>query len=624
MIALAVIGEACGSTSVNVVGPTTSKCQVSVANSMASVPASGASGTLSVDATRDCTWSASTAAAWISITSSSTGQGSGSVGYRVAPNQDPIVRRGMVVVNDQQVQISQEAAPCRFAVSPTSASMGSAGGTLGISVESGGCSWTAASRASWMSISDGASGNGNGHVTVAVAPNSGAARSGTLTIAGVTVTVAQADVTSECGGQLNPTASSVSAAATSGSIAVAIGKACSWTAASSVDWITVTSGAAGTGPGNVQYNVAANPQATPRQGVLTVAGLTFTVSQAALGCSYAIDPTTGSFPDTGGHGAFAVHAPGACAWSATSGASWISIDGAGSGSGEGSVQFTVAANPGDARTGTIGVGGQTFTVAQATSPCTFTLNPSSASIGADGGGGSFGVASRDGCSWSAVSGANWITITSGSNGTGAGTVGYSAAPNPNGPRAGVITVGGARFTLMQGAGCTYTIAPGSQTVPSAGGSASVSVTASGGCSWTATSNAAWITVGSGSSGNGNGTVVLSVAANDSGAARTGTATIAGQTFTVTQDVACTYTLSAPGQQVDAAGTVGSVNVMTGPSCGWTATSNADWISVNGSTASGSGSATIGFAVAANPGPQRMGTITIGGQAFTVTQFAGSE
>jgi len=121
VIALAVIGEACGSTSVNVVGPTTSKCQVSVANSMASAPASGASGTLNVDATRDCTWSASTAAPWISITSSSTGQGSGSVGYRVAPNQDPIVRRGTVAVNDQQVQISQDAAPCRFVVSPTSA-----------------------------------------------------------------------------------------------------------------------------------------------------------------------------------------------------------------------------------------------------------------------------------------------------------------------------------------------------------------------------------------------------------------------------------------------------------------------------------------------------------------------
>ena len=51
--------------------------------------------------------------------------------------------------------------------------------------------------------------------------------------------------------------------------------------------------------------------------------------------------------------------------------------------------------------------------------------------------------------------------------------------------------------------------------------------------WTASSNNPWITVTSGSSGSGAGTVGYSVASN-SGSARTGTITIAGQTFTVSQ------------------------------------------------------------------------------------------
>src|SRR5690242_17928940 len=114
LITVALLAPACGSSSVNVVGPTTAKCQVSVSNSMASAPATGGSGTVSVDATRDCTWTASANAAWISITSAASGQGAGAVSYRVAPNQDPSARRGTVAVNDQQVQISQEAAPCRF------------------------------------------------------------------------------------------------------------------------------------------------------------------------------------------------------------------------------------------------------------------------------------------------------------------------------------------------------------------------------------------------------------------------------------------------------------------------------------------------------------------------------
>jgi hypothetical protein len=83
--------------------------------------------------------------------------------------------------------------------------------------------------------------------------------------------------------------------------------------------------------------------------------------------------------------------------------------------------------------------------------------------------------------------------------------------------------------------CTYYIFPTSQSFSSAGGSGSVNVTAPSGCPWTATSNASWITITSGSSGNGNGTVNYSVASNPSTTPRTGTMTIAGQTFTVTQD-----------------------------------------------------------------------------------------
>jgi len=87
-----------------------------------------------------------------------------------------------------------------------------------------------------------------------------------------------------------------------------------------------------------------------------------------------------------------------------------------------------------------------------------------------------------------------------------------------------------------GSSCTYAISPTSASVPASGGSGTVSVTTQTGCSWTASSNASWITISSGASGSGNGSVAYSVAAN-TGAARTGTLTIAGQTFTVNQAAA---------------------------------------------------------------------------------------
>ncbi|MDY6986961.1 MAG: choice-of-anchor U domain-containing protein, partial [Thermodesulfobacteriota bacterium] len=78
--------------------------------------------------------------------------------------------------------------------------------------------------------------------------------------------------------------------------------------------------------------------------------------------------------------------------------------------------------------------------------------------------------------------------------------------------------------------------PTSQNFDDSGGSDTVSVTAPVGCDWTATSNDSWITITSGSSGSGNGTVDYSVEACSSGTCpRSGTMTIAGELFTVTQE-----------------------------------------------------------------------------------------
>src|SRR5712692_3020083 len=100
-----------------------------------------------------------------------------------------------------------------------------------------------------------------------------------------------------------------------------------------------------------------------------------------------------------------------------------------------------------------------------------------------------------------------------------------------------MTIAGQIFTVSQSApgSCTYSISPTSQQFPVGGGAGSVSVTAGSGCSWSVVNNnPEFITVSPPTSGTGNGTVNYSVAAN-SGGLRSGTMTIAGQTFTVGQD-----------------------------------------------------------------------------------------
>jgi C1A family cysteine protease len=91
------------------------------------------------------------------------------------------------------------------------------------------------------------------------------------------------------------------------------------------------------------------------------------------------------------------------------------------------------------------------------------------------------------------------------------------------------------YTLRYtGSSCSYSLAPSSQSLSQSTGSGSVTVTSQSGCAWTAVSNSGWITVTSGSSGTGNGTVNYSVTAYTGAKSRSGSLTIAGKTFSVTQ------------------------------------------------------------------------------------------
>jgi glucose/arabinose dehydrogenase len=88
------------------------------------------------------------------------------------------------------------AAPCTYSISPTSQTFNASGGTNTVTVTAGdGCQWTAVSQApSWITITGGASGSGNGTVTYSVAPYTGKPkkRNGTMTIAGMNFAVNQA------------------------------------------------------------------------------------------------------------------------------------------------------------------------------------------------------------------------------------------------------------------------------------------------------------------------------------------------------------------------------------------------------------------------------------------------
>jgi hypothetical protein len=91
--------------------------------------------------------------------------------------------------------------------------------------------------------------------------------------------------------------------------------------------------------------------------------------------------------------------------------------------------------------------------------------------------------------------------------------------------------------------CSYAITPSSQPANSSGGAGTVNVSSQSGCTWAAVSNVSWVVITSNGGGTGSGLVNYSVSANSSTSSRTGTLTVAGKTFTVTQSGASQYTLS---------------------------------------------------------------------------------
>ena len=189
-----------------------------------------------------------------------------------------------------------------------------------------------------------------------------------------------------------------------------------------------------------------------------------------------------------------------------------------------------------------------------------TISPASANFAAGGGTGAVNVTAPTGVGWQTFANASWIAVTSGGSGTGSGAVNFSVAANAGPARTGTLIVAGRTFTVTQdaAASCSYSLSPASANYTSAAGTGSVAVTTGAGCAWTAVSNASWITITSGASGTGSGSVSYSVAAN-SGAARNGTMTIAGATFSVTQDAAITTAWFSPAANAAVTSSAGDNN-----------------------------------------------------------------
>jgi hypothetical protein len=168
----------------------------------------------------------------------------------------------------------------------------------------------------------------------------------------------------ECTYTLTPPSHVVSTSMAVGSFIVVAADGCNWNAVSSAGWLTVTGGDRGLGTGIVNFTIAANADDSERIATITVGPSTFTVSQSG-GCSFTLTPASQGFNPPGGTGSISVSAPPGCSWTATRSGSWITITSGASGSANGVVRYSVAANGGSTtRVGTLTIAGRPVTITQ--------------------------------------------------------------------------------------------------------------------------------------------------------------------------------------------------------------------------------------------------------------------
>ena len=255
-------------------------------------------------------------------------------------------------------------------------------------------------------------------------------------------------VVSTCNASINPASQTFTSTAGTGSVSVTDSSgSCAWTATSSLDWVTITSGASGAGSGTVQFSVSANTTGSDRTGNLTIAGQTFSITQSATstgtqGCSYILKAASKNINSKKANIVVYVTATGdSCILDPTESYDWITASLSGkftqnkkTKKWSGKVKVEVIENESAAgRIGTVDIGGQTFTVVQAGATCTYSISSTVSTISASGGTGSLTVTpTPSDCSWTAdvYSKAKlWVTVSEGSSGTGTGTINYSVSEN---------------------------------------------------------------------------------------------------------------------------------------------------------------------------------------------------
>ena len=425
-------------------------CAYALSPTGATNSSAASTNSLSVITTNPCPWSVNNTNPWITLIAGTNGTGNGIVTYALTENFSINPRTGTVSIASEIFTIKQSGVVCTYALSPAGRSHLSAATTNTVSlITSNPCPWSVSNTNSWITILSASNSTGSGILTYALSENlSLNERVGAFFLGGAMFTVTQQAVI--CSYALTPVGRSHTSVSATGTIAVSASAPCPWAVGNTNSWITIQSGSNGLGNGTVTYVLEANPISLDRIGTLLIGGQSFVITQQAISCTFAISPTKRSHGFGFNSNFFTINAGGGCLWTVVNTNHWISLVGNSNGNGTNNVGYTVDNNFGAQRIAFITAQGATIIITQAATTCTYVIAPTSLTRTAAGGTGVVSVTTGASCLWTVATTNSWITITSGTNGTGNGSFGYSIPANWLATaRTGSITVASQTLPVTQ-------------------------------------------------------------------------------------------------------------------------------------------------------------------------------
>ncbi|HOZ22874.1 MAG TPA: BACON domain-containing protein, partial [bacterium] len=580
-------------------------------------------------------WSTTIDAAWLSVTPA-TGSNSATLTVSVLANTTTNPRRGEITVSGggitRTLLVSQHAAEAILTVSQPSLTFAAGAGNAIVNLISN-VTWAISDDAEWITLSA-ASGSNNATIAISVTANPlSSVRSGIITITGggLTRTISVSQAASALSLTVSPPSLTFGAGA--GSTTFTLSANVPWSASDDAVWITL-SPASGTKDTTVAVTVTANPSTSSRSGTVTLTGggITRTVAISQSGESAVLTTSLTTLPFSAGAGSATFSVTSNVSWSVSEDAAWISISPV-SATYNATVTLTVLANPSTAsRSATVNVSGggvaRTITVNQSGAAAVLTVAPVSLSFGAGAGSSTFGITSN--LSWSVSDDAPWLSASPASGARDTTVTVTVAANTTTTPRSGTLSITGGGITrsvtVTQSAAAAILTASTTSLIFSAS-SGSAGFTVSSNISWSASADAAWLTV-SPASGTGDSMMTVAVTANPTVNPRSALVVITGGGITrnvaVTQSAgAAAITLSRSAIPFGADAATAELEVTANIS--WSASDDAAWLMV--SPAAAPNDTTVTVTALANPATSaRTATVTFTGggvvRMLTVTQ-AGS-